>query len=169
MSQDHDDFRALLERVRQGSEEAVRELLERYGRHLLAVIRQKLDNELRSAFDSLDFLQDVWASFFAGELDHTFHDPRALMQFLVTMARHKVADQWRRRRGTGQAPRARQHSLDGSARYAADGLRAGGPAPGDQVMAREEWDRLLDGRPFHHRRVLQMLALGHTHQEIAAA
>ena len=35
-------------------------------------------------------------------------------------------------------------------------------------VASEEWDRLVQGRPFHHVRILEMLRQGYTHAEIAA-
>jgi RNA polymerase sigma factor (sigma-70 family) len=169
MSRDQQEFEALLERVRDGSEDAARQLLERYGRHLLAVIRQKLSVHLRSVFDSLDFLQDVWASFFAGELDHSFRDPNALITFLVRMARNKVADEVRKRLGGGKSDITREHSLDGSARFEAAGLTDATPPPGELAAAREQWDRLVAGRPFHHVRILEMRRQGYKHAEIAAA
>jgi RNA polymerase sigma-70 factor (ECF subfamily) len=167
MSGDNQTLSELLDRVREGSDEAVRQLLQRYGPHIRTVIRQKLDIDMRSIFDSLDFLQDVWASFLTGELDHTFHDPNALMKFLVNMARNKVTDEVRRRVRGARHSLARERSLDGSARLEAAGLRAAVPTPGELAVAHEEWERLLEGRPAHHRRILLMLRQGHTHEEIA--
>jgi RNA polymerase sigma-70 factor (ECF subfamily) len=168
MSPEQQEFEKLYGRIRDGSEDAARQLLERCGPHLLAVIRQKLSVHLRSVFDSLDFLQDVWASFFAGELEHSFRDPNALITFLVRMARNKVADEVRRRLGGGKADLSREHSLDGSARFEAAGLTDGLPPPGEQAAASEQWDRLVEGRPFHHVRILEMLRQGYKHTEIAA-
>jgi RNA polymerase sigma-70 factor (ECF subfamily) len=167
MSREQQEFKELLERIRGGSEDAVRELLDRYGRHILTVIRQKLNYNLRTVFDSLDFLQDVWASFFTGEMEHTFHDPSALMKFLVRMARNKVAEEARRRLTGEKLNFSREHSLDGSARVEAAGLTGNVPAPGDVAVAKEEWERLVEGRPLHHVRILQMLSQGYSHQEIA--
>src|SRR5438067_13159333 len=97
MSLEQQEFEQLLAAIREGSEDAARRLLDRYGRHILTVIRQKLDIHLRSVFDSLDFLQDVWASFFADEVKHSFRDPTALIKFLVNMARNKVTTEVRKR------------------------------------------------------------------------
>jgi RNA polymerase sigma-70 factor (ECF subfamily) len=168
MSREQQEFKELFERIRGGSEAAVRELLDRYGRHILTVIRQKLSYNLRSVFDSLDFLQDVWASFFTGELEHTFHDPSALMKFLVRMATNKVAEEARRRLAGEKYNLSREHSLDGSATVEAAGLKAKVPAPWDAVVAKEEWERLVEGRPVHHVRILQMLSQGYSQREIAA-
>src|SRR5262245_41197954 len=72
--------RALLERIRAGDEVAARELLARYEAQVRLVVRRQLPKLLRSRFDSLDFLQSVWASFFrrmtAGH--ERFEDPRYL-------------------------------------------------------------------------------------------
>ncbi|MCI0455936.1 MAG: sigma-70 family RNA polymerase sigma factor [Gemmataceae bacterium] len=166
MSQQPPTFHELLEQVRQGSEEAVRQLLEHYGKHILTVIRQKLDDDMRSVFDSTDFLQDVWASFFRGDRELTFHNPTALIRFLVRMARNKVTDQMRRLKSGQRHNIDREQSLDGSAKFIADELTAAEPGPGEQAVAREEWEQLLAGCPDYQRRILEMLVQGHTHEEI---
>ncbi len=168
MSREQQEFEELLRRVREGADGAVRQLLERYGHHLRAVIRQKLGVRLRSVFDSLDFLQDVWSSFFSGELDHSFRDPHALLNFLVRMARNKVVEVTRRRNGRKTGTN-REQSLDGSARLEAAGLTDDTPPPTELAVASEQWDRLVQGRPFHHVRMLEMRRQGYTNAEIAAA
>ena len=62
---DHGEFALLMQSVREGSQEAARTLFERYGPHIRRVVRRKLHQKLRPQFDSVDFVQDVWASFFA--------------------------------------------------------------------------------------------------------
>jgi RNA polymerase sigma-70 factor (ECF subfamily) len=168
MSREQQEFEELLCRIRDGSEDAARQLLDRYGSHILLVIRQKLNVHLRPVFDSLDFLQEVWSSFFTGEMDQKFRDPNALITFLVRMARNKVVEEVRRRLGGGKSDLMREHSLDGSARFEAAGLTADVPTPGEQAVANEEWERLVKGRPFHHVRILELLRQGYTHGEIAA-
>src|SRR5262245_32263571 len=42
------ELRGLMERIRAGSQEAARELCDRYGSHILRVVRRKLDKKLRS-------------------------------------------------------------------------------------------------------------------------
>ena len=62
---DHpDNFVALMRRVREGSEAAAWELVDKYGGHLRRAVRRVLNPMLRSKFDSLDFVQLVWDSFF---------------------------------------------------------------------------------------------------------
>src|SRR5688572_23874581 len=64
MSEQQKDFSTLMQCVREGSADATKELLDRYGPHVLRVVRRKLNRKLRPKFDSVDFVQDVWASFF---------------------------------------------------------------------------------------------------------
>src|SRR5260370_21457217 len=101
MSLPEDDFRQLMTRVRAGSEEAARELFDRYSGHISRVVRRRLHSRLRTQYDSLDFLQAVWASFFAVPLEeYTFDHPEDLVRFLARMAYNKVVDVTRRRFGT---------------------------------------------------------------------
>jgi RNA polymerase sigma-70 factor (ECF subfamily) len=169
MSAEPTEFQLFFERIRAGSPDAVQEFLQHYGRAILTVIRQKLNINLRSVFDSLDFLQDVWASFFSGELDRDFRDPSALMKYLVQMARNKVTDEIRKRLGGGPYNFQCERSLDGSARAEAAALAVSGATPEGQAAAKEEWQRLLEGRPDRQARILRMLVEGHTHDAIAAA
>jgi RNA polymerase sigma factor (sigma-70 family) len=167
MAQELQEMLQLLERMRDGSEEAAREFLEKYGRHLLTVIRQKLHYSMRSVFDSLDFLQDVWLSFFRGELKQNFSDPVALTNYLTQMAYHKVADEVRKRLIGEKGNFNRESSLEGSARVAAARLEALASPPDVQVAAKEELARLMEGRPEHHIRILQLLSEGHSAAETA--
>ena len=86
-----DDFRDLMRRVHEGSEDAAWQLVGQYGDPIRRAVRRALNARLRSKFDSLDFVQLVWSSFFRdrGRLDR-FNHPEELVAFLVTMARNKV-------------------------------------------------------------------------------
>ena len=65
MSEHYREFLRLIEEVRAGSEDAIRELVDIYGHHVYRIVRYRLNRELRSQYDSQDFCQSVWASFFA--------------------------------------------------------------------------------------------------------
>src|SRR5262249_53508722 len=148
MAEKPSEFQVLMERVRAGSQDAVRELLERYKQPLFRVIRRRLHKELRSQCDSEDVLQSVWASFFAipaGEFD--FEDPRALQAYLVDVACSKVIEAFRRRLGTQKRDLSREKSLHGSAAAEAKKLRARTPTPSQVVMAKERWAHLIEGQP----------------------
>src|SRR6266496_3280158 len=92
------NIRELLARIQSGDEQAARELLARYESKVRLVVRRQLPRLLRSRFDSIDFLQSVWGSFFRrirmGPSE--FEDSRHLVAFLARAARNKVIDEYRR-------------------------------------------------------------------------
>src|SRR5688500_10092608 len=95
-SQQQQEFRRLMERVRSGEAEAIQELFDRYAHPLVRVIRRKLHQPLRSRFDSQDFLQEVWRAFFAAEMQQRdFATPEELQAFLSEIARNKVVSEYR--------------------------------------------------------------------------
>jgi RNA polymerase sigma factor (sigma-70 family) len=160
----------LMERLRNGSQEAARELCERYGSHILRVVRRKLDRKLRAKFDSADFTQAVWASFFLDQThQYAFQRPEELIAFLANLAHDKLVDTHRQRYRTRKYNVNREHSLEGSAATEAVRVTDRQPTPSKLVAAQDRWDRLLEGQSAQNRRILEMLRQGHTHQEIAEA
>jgi RNA polymerase sigma factor (sigma-70 family) len=169
MSDSTNDFNALMRRLRDGSEEAARELLERYGEHILRVVRRKLHPKLRPKFDSDDFMQAVWASFFAAApRKYAFDRPQALIAFLVTLAQNKVITAVRQRFLLQKHNVNRERPLDGSVAAEAEGVKARDPTPSQVAVANEEWRRLLAELPARYQRMLVLLREGHTQKEIAA-
>src|SRR5271168_3133034 len=103
-----------LKRIQAGDEGAARELLQRFEAEVRLVVRRQLPRLLRSRFDSLDFLQSVWGSFFrrirTGPTE--FEDSRHLVAFLARAAKNKVIDEYRRA-GSRKADMSREESLWG--------------------------------------------------------
>jgi RNA polymerase sigma factor (sigma-70 family) len=162
-------FAILIEQVRQGSEEAARELYERYGPLLVQVVRRQLSKQLRPKYDSQDFTQAVWASFFAlPAQDCNFASPEALVAFLTRMARNKVTSAVRQRLITTKYNVNREQSLNGSAAFLLADQPAPLPRPSECVAAEDTWERLLAAAPEPRRRILIMLRQGKSHREIAA-
>jgi RNA polymerase sigma factor (sigma-70 family) len=162
------DLPRLFQRIRDGSEEAVREFVERYGRYVLTVIRRRLDEKLRRLFDSQDFMQDVWASFFNDPpVPEKFDSPEKLLSYLARLARNKVIDTARQRQGTRKHNERRERSLDGSFFVEAGLAPAPEPSPSDIALANEQWDRLARGTPDLHQRILVLLRHGYNPEDIA--
>ena len=92
------DIRELLARIKNGDEGAARELLTRYESKVRLVVRRQLPRLLRSRFDSLDFLQSVWGSFFhrIQTESNDLNEEQNLIAFLAWAARNKVIDEYRR-------------------------------------------------------------------------
>jgi RNA polymerase sigma-70 factor (ECF subfamily) len=167
MDEGHEDFAALMQGIREGSEDAAKQLVERYGPHVLRVVRKRLNPKLRSKFDSSDFQQDVWASFFVGVSGRTFERPEALMAFLAKMARNKVLMAVRQRCQIQKYNVDREHSLDGSAACEARDKAGPDPTPSQLVVAQEKLDQLLKDHPPRYQRILILLSQGYTQVQIS--
>lgn len=164
MSSNENEFERLMERVRLGDPEAGRELFERYGKAIQMVVRYRMDRRLRSQFDSLDFAQDVWASFFripAG--DYAFQTPEELMAFLTRVVQFKMIDAYRKRCRHSQKSGREFHRSQSNV----DEQPARQPTPSHVASIKEEWLRLLENKPPKIQRALEMLRDGYSRREIA--
>jgi RNA polymerase sigma factor (sigma-70 family) len=168
MPNENSEFRALMWRIQEGSEDAAWELVEQYGDRIRRTVRRALNSRLRSKFDSLDFVQIVWSSFFrVRDRLCRFARPEDLAAYLMQMSRNKVGMELRRRLQTEKYNVDREHSLDESG--VASQIAADDPTPLNVAIAREQWNRILDHQPEHYRQIVQLRLRGHTHEEIAAA
>jgi RNA polymerase sigma-70 factor (ECF subfamily) len=169
MSTRLNEFERLMERIRSGCQEAAREMFERYSQHIQRIVRHQLSKRLRSQFDSLDFTQDAWASFFHVPAErYTFKTPEELVGFLSGIAYHKVVDVCRQRLQTAKYARHEVQQL----RPQTDEDNGNeppmrSPSPSQVAIAEERWELLLKDQPPQVRRALEMLRLGHTHREVA--
>jgi hypothetical protein len=65
MPEHQSDLKQLVERARQGDQDAARELVANWGASLRYVIHRKLSLKVRALLDCQDIEQSVWRSFFA--------------------------------------------------------------------------------------------------------
>jgi RNA polymerase sigma factor (sigma-70 family) len=155
----------LLARIKAGDEGAARELLTRYEPKVRLVVRRQLPRLLRSRFDSLDFLQSVWGSFFykirTGPND--LLEEQNLITFLAWAARNKVIDEYRRA-GTRKHDIRREEPL--TIVDEREAHLASGDTPSQLAQARETFDRLRELLPEDRRVILEMRAAGHSCKEI---
>lgn len=166
---DCDQFQHLLNQVQNGCDDAARQLFELYSEHIYRSIRRRLSRELRSKFDSDDFAQAVWASFFTNrEAVVRFRYPEELIAFLARVASNKVVDECRRRFATAKHNVTRERSLEQSAAVTRQSLLADTPRPSQIVTAREQWEQLTRGQPSRYVRMLELRTSGATYDEIAA-
>ncbi len=170
MAEWDDNFTSLIRRVREGSEDAAWELVNQYGEAIRRAVRRALNERLRSKFDSLDFVQVVWNSLFRvrDKLDR-FNRPEELTAYLVTMARNKVGMEVRHRLMTQRYNVGHEESLDQLQAMGCMDVASPQPSPIDVAIARERWDRLLEGQPQHYRQIIQLRLQGHTFESIAHA
>ena len=162
-------FATLIERVMEGCPEATEQFHQEYGPHILRAVRRRLNPKLRSKFDSLDFVQDVWASFFRGApARYSFNSPEALIAFLTTMARNKVTDVFRVRFQGQKYNEDRLDSRNQSPNHSIDQYPGSEKTPSEILMGQEAWDMFLAKQPLVYRRILILFREGRPVERIAS-
>ena len=167
-----DDFADLMARAKSGDQAAIRLFLSRFGREVQMMVRARLPKKLRNQYDSSDFVQSVWQSFFA-ELPHdspNFREVAHLRRYLAGVARNKIYEQHRRLTRTEKYDICREERL-----YIRCGDRdvprdvvSPEPSPSQAAQAGDRLDRLVAGRSQREVDVIQLRRLGLTFEEIAA-
>ncbi len=162
-----DKFAALMQQVRQGSQEAAAEVWRQYGPYVVYVVRRSLHQSLRPHVDSQDFAQDVWASFFRVlPAANDLQTPEALFRFLTRVARNKVIDEHRRlHRQVRNVDRDVSHGV-----FTGDDARIDErePTPSQLVSAEELLDGITAEGPPKLSRIVRMRREGFSDVEIAA-
>lgn len=162
-SQEDRDFADLMQRVMRRSDAAAKELVERFGPRVLRMVRKHLPRALRSKYDSVDFVQAVWASFFVLPPDRLrFNSPDALGPYLGEMAANKVVDVIRQRLRGARHNTEREQIVE-----EINELAKSMPSPEAIAIAREEWSKILRNEPSHNQRMLKALAEGRNTEEVA--
>ena len=171
MPADSDSFPDLLRAVMAGDRDATERFCREYQGPILRMVRQRLLRRLRSKYDSLDFVHDVWASFFQSPPRHlNFDGPAEVIRFLEQLARRKVYRAIRQRLQTHKNDINREQPLPEPAPGSFSiPLPASDPTPSQLVSAEERWQGLVrQVRDEPGRlRILTLLRNGMTHREIA--
>lgn len=158
------ELQRLLAAVREGDTVACAELYNLFGPVVRAAVRQRLHPQLRTRFDSLDFVQDVWASFWKDAAEpREFPTAQALVRFLTRIAEYKVVEVFRQRFEGRKDDIRRERPIDG----VSEGVAAGGGSPSQLAIAGEEWERILSRFTPGHRVILERLREGHSEKDIA--
>lgn len=173
MSEERTEFTRLMDRLQAGDPAAVAELYRRYGGVVREAVRRRLPEELRKEYDSLDFAQDVWASFCRltpGRYE--FATPADLGGFLARVAYNKVIDSCRRlrtRRQDRDRPGDQRPARPEPGCYLslAELAASPEPSPSQVMMADERWAAIAAALPPHYVAVVERIREGYTHQEIA--
>ena len=159
----------LLEQSRSGSTEASQRLWELYSIVVRRAVRRRLPRQLRTIFDSEDFTQQVWASFFQGQCRMPEIDtPAQLVAYLQQMAHNKVVDECRRRLGGVLRNESRRQILS-SSMFANLQPKKEHATPSEVAMNRELLEQIHTKLPDVHRRIVEMRSNGLTYLEIASA
>jgi RNA polymerase sigma-70 factor (ECF subfamily) len=167
MSESQSGFQSLMEQIAAGSESAVEKLVCLYGSQLSRAVRRRMHPRLRTKFDTSDFAQAVWASFFydregLGRFEHS----RDFVAFLTRMAQNKVVDECRRRLQTQKRNVTRECSISADASEEIV-VPSREPPPSQIAIRNEQWQRMMEGLPTQYRQILELRVAGETQEEIA--
>lgn len=161
-----EEFAALLSRIKSGSDEALLELVDKYGAHVHRAVHRKLNRAIQSRFDSGDFVQAVWASFFENrDRLYQFLTPQDLVMFLVRVAQNKVTDEVRRR----LVLQGRNVNREVSIEQSDVRKTAVSPAPtaSEVFMAREQLQAINLEQDDRMRLAARLRQTGASHEKIA--
>lgn len=162
------EFQSLIAEVRAGSQDAAWKLIELYGPHIQRAVRRQLHASMRSKFDSIDFVQAVWASFFTSRTKAAqFDTPEGLMRFLAAMARNKVVDEFRRRVCSQKYGGQHDSPLDEKTDDGTHDQPHFRDTPSQIAVARERWNRMFENQPEHYRKIILLRYHGDTYEQIA--
>jgi RNA polymerase sigma factor (sigma-70 family) len=169
MEPESNEFSQLIDRLSAGDPAALSALYAEYGGVVREAVRRQLPERLRKEYDSLDFAQDVWASFCQlAPGRHRFETPEALGGFLARVAHNKVIDVCRRRLGTRGYDVRREQPMA----PAGDGTEVPLPGreatPSEWAIAGEKWAAIAAALPPQHLAVVARLREGFTQTEVAA-
>ena len=166
----NDHFTELLAQVREGSPEAIQTLVDTYGRYVLVAVRRHLNGKIRNQYDSIDFSQAVWGSFFRlSKSCPEFEKPSQLIAYLVRISKNKVIDECRKRLNTQRYDVGREQQVPGSGIKKDLRRRGSIPTPSAIVTAKERLEQLLEDQPEVMGSIVRMRASGATFDEIAEA
>lgn len=164
MRQDDDTaFADLIRDVSCGSQEAARELVEKYYPLVLKVVRRRLPRELRPVFDSIDFAQVAWNSVFRhrsqiGRLE----TKEAFARFLAAVASNKVTTEVRRRLKQEKHSFRRERALGTEPIDCEDSS----PTPSQHAIAHEALSRILAKESERDQFIVHLRRLGYSTKEI---
>ena len=166
------DFADVVRRARAGDRDATETLLSRFEREVRTMVRSRLPRVLRNQFDSMDFVQAVWTSVFAGggeNLD-SFADAGQFRGYLAGVTRNKVFEEHRRRTRTQKYDMNREERLyvRREGRDVPREVEAPDPTPSENFQADERLRQILGGRTEEEADVIRLRRQGLTFDEIAA-
>ncbi len=156
----------LLDRARQGDQDAWQILFDECYPKIVRVVRRRLSRPMRKIYDSTDIANEVMKSLAAKFHHFDFSSIGGLRAYLIHAAEQKVVDGYRR-------GHAQKRDL-GRDRPLAAGDPSGGwdladdsPTASQLAVASEEQELLLEGQTGPSRTVLELKLQGMSNSEVA--
>jgi len=161
----------LLQRWRDGDEQAADELFEAYIDGLLGYVRRRMSPALARRLDPEDVVQSVYRSFFTRARDGQFVIERSgdLWRLLLGISFNKLQSQVEHHTAGKRSFRKESHATASDAAESAFQPAAGGPTVEEVLAVSEELDRLVASLPERHREILDRRLQGESIPDIAAA
>jgi len=167
MSDNGEDFAALLLLVAQGDVQAQDRLCRQYEPKLRIVARVMLGPALRPHLDTMDLVQSVHRSLLVGLRDDKFDisSPEKLVALASTIVRRKIARKWRKHR---RQQRLGSHSNEsGSLANAINSLSSPDGNPAEIAQYHDQVEHLCRNLNETEQRMLDMRLDGYTTAEVA--
>lgn len=139
-----DDILALVDRAKEGDQEAFDEVFARYSRRLESFIRRQLDVRLGRSIEFEDVVGETYLRAFCSIGQFRGATEGSLVGWLRTIAQRAIQDEGRRLRRSEAA-------------HLAEFLEAGGPSPSQAARRTERFERLqraLESLSEDHRKVV---------------
>jgi RNA polymerase sigma-70 factor (ECF subfamily) len=164
-------FTDLVSRAKAGDDQAINNLLAEFEADVRLAVRRQLPRLLRSQFDSMDFVQLVWTSVFAGDaVDPTrFENRQHLRAYLTGIAWNKVHEEYRRRTRTLKYDMGREEPL-----YVRRGdhdepreVPSGDPTPSQNLQEIDRLEQITAGCSDREAEAIRLRGQGLTFEEIA--
>ncbi len=159
----------ILQRLKDGDENAATELHDRYAHRLIALARSRISKKLGRRVDPEDVVQSVYRSFFAHADDdrYVFEKSGDMWRLLSSITVNKVLRQVQKHRRKKRSIDAEQSVMTpGSTRLPPEML-ANGPSPSDALTMIEELESVMNELDPTHRQVLELRLQGRSTDEIA--
>ena len=161
-----DSFAEFLKLLREGDDEAARQLLQRFARQLVAMARRRVDGPLRQKVDPEDVVQSAYKSFFYRYADGNIDvsNWNSLWGLLTIITVRKCTE-----RITYHRAQRRDAAREISASEGASSLNllSREPTPDEAIELSETVDRLLANLDEHERPVVELSLQGYTAREIS--
>jgi RNA polymerase sigma factor (sigma-70 family) len=163
-----DTFEDLMGRLRAGDAGAAREIVDRYARRLLALVRSRIDRRLAHKVDPEDVVQSAYKSFFVRQRQGGLvaDDWDNLWGVLAMITLRKCFDRVQYLRAQCRNPARERRSIEGEVELweLAEGRE---PGPDRAVLLAEAIDELLGSVDQDERPILELSLEGYSVAEIS--
>jgi len=162
-----DNLLSILSEAQKGDQIAWEALFRECYPKVRRVVRRKLNQSMRSLYDSTDFASDVMKSL-AANIDHlNFVSIQSLISFLARVAEQKVIDEYRRQH-TLKRDLTRECRLStGDPDAAPVQVPSGEPTASQCYLAKEVQERLQSQQDETGRTILELKEKGYSNGDIS--